>query len=145
MMRYLGVDLGTRRIGLALSDPTGLFAKPFGVVDVERASDPVEAVAQAAAANGAEAIVVGLPRHMNGEEGAGAARARAFALALQDRLHIPVTVVDERLTTVAAERVLIEGHMRRSERRRVVDATAAAILLQGHLDARRVRRENGQR
>lgn len=134
-MRYLGVDLGERRIGLALSDPTGFIAKPFGWIDVRKVADPVEAVVEVARAQGAEAVVVGLPRHMNGQEGTGALGARAFAQAVRERLGVETYLEDERLTTALAQRVLIERKMRRERRRQAIDQTAAAIILQGYLDA----------
>jgi putative Holliday junction resolvase len=136
-MRYLGVDLGERRIGLALSDPMGIVAKPLGVVDRARSRDAIQAVAETARERGVDAVVVGLPRHMNGGEGAGAEKARAFARALGETLGAEVHLQDERLSTVAAERVLIERRVRREKRRNMVDPTAAAIILQGYLDAHR--------
>lgn len=133
-MRYLGVDLGERRIGLALSDPTGCIAKPFGWIDVRKVPEPVQAVAEVARSQGVAAVVVGLPRHMNGQEGTGATGARAFAQAIRERLGLETYLEDERLTTALAQRVLIERKMRREKRRQAIDQTAAAIILQGYLD-----------
>lgn len=144
-MRYLGVDLGERRIGLALSDPTGLIAKPLGLIDTRKVSDPVKAVCELAKEREVEAVVVGLPRHMNGQEGTGAVQARAFARSVGEALGVQTYMEDERLSTVAAQRVLIERNIRREKRRLVVDQTAAALILQGFLDAHRESRSpNGQ-
>ncbi|HWS48070.1 MAG TPA: Holliday junction resolvase RuvX [Acidimicrobiia bacterium] len=136
--RALGVDLGSRRIGLALSDPSRTVATPHDVVI--RSGDPAadhRAILDAARAAGATTIVVGLPLSLDGRAGP-AARA---ALAEIEALHalagsgIDVVAYDERLTTVTAERALREARMRREARRRVVDKVAAAVMLQSWLDS----------
>ncbi|MCL6595239.1 MAG: Holliday junction resolvase RuvX [Firmicutes bacterium] len=142
-MRALGVDLGGRRIGLALSDPTGTVAQPWKAIAPKGGGDAVagaaQAVAETARALGVEVVVVGLPRHMNGQEGEGARVARAVAADLRERLGLRVELWDERLTTVAAERALREGGVSARRRREKVDKMAAALILQGFLDARRGR------
>lgn len=142
-MRILAVDMGERRVGLAVSDPTGTVAQPLSVAVLEEPDEILEVVAEAARRAGAEALVIGLPRHMNGEEGEGARRARALAAALTERLGVPVDLWDERLTTVAAHRALREGGVSGRRRRDKVDKMAAALILQGYLEARRGRTTTG--
>jgi len=139
-VRVLGVDMGERRVGLALSDPTATVAQPFDVLTLTPRTDVAEAVAEAGRRTGAEMVVVGLPRHMNGQEGEGARKARALAQDLRDRLSIRVEMWDERLTTVAAHRALREQGVSGRQRRDKVDKTAAALILQGYLDAQRMGR-----
>ena len=141
--RALGVDLGSRRIGLALSDPTGTVASPFDVLtrsgDETRDHDAIVAVAREA---GARTIVVGLPLSLSGAEGPAARSARAEVDQLRTRAEpvgIDVVLHDERLTTVTAERALQEARMRREARRRVVDKVAAAVMLQSWLERRSAR------
>lgn len=135
MGRVIGVDHGERRIGLAISDPDGVLASPLKTVDV-RDGDPVKAVAGVCAETGAERVVVGLPLHLDAREGASAEKARAFAEALRARTGVPVELWDERLTTVSAQKALIEGGVRRKRRKELVDGLAARIMLQHYLDSR---------
>lgn len=135
-MRVLGVDLGERRIGLALSDPTATVARPLTTVLIERdGTGGVDAIVDVARGHAVEMVVVGLPRHMNGDEGEGARHAREIAQTLAERLGVPVRMWDERLTTVAAHRLLREQGVSGRRRREKVDKTAAALILQGYLDA----------
>jgi putative pre-16S rRNA nuclease len=136
--RVLGVDLGSRRIGLALSDPTRTVASPASVLkrsgDLARDRDAIVAAARDADAG---TIVVGLPLSLSGRDGpaAKAARAEITALAELAEPHgITVVAHDERLTTVSAERSLAEAGVKRDARRDVVDKVAAAIMLQSWLD-----------
>jgi len=138
-VRILAVDTGERRIGLALSDPTETVAQPLVVVTLARPEDAAEVVAEAAGRYGAQAVVIGLPRHMNGQEGEGARQARALAATLAERLGLPVDLWDERLTTVIAQRALREAGVSGPRRRDKVDKMAAAVILQGYLEARRGR------
>lgn len=133
-MRRLGVDYGERRIGLAVSDDEGRMALPLETVE-HRGGGGIDVVARRARERAVEAIVVGLPLMMNGREGTSARRARAFGDALARRTGLPVVFWDERWTTAAAERSLSEAGIRGARRRRVVDQSAAALLLQSYLDA----------
>lgn len=129
-MRILGVDHGSKRIGLAISDETGTVALPVGYV-TGGAND----VVRVAAERGAGKIVVGVPRRLDGTESAQTEHARKFISALKQATALPVKGWDERLTTVQAERALIEGDVRRAERKEKRDQLAATILLQSYLDA----------
>jgi len=132
----LGIDLGTKRIGVALSDPTETLASPFSTVPHRSSREDVAHVAALCAEHHVTGIVVGWPRNMDGTLGPGARRAEAFAERLREVTGLPVSLWDERLSTVAAERALIELGARRGRRRDVRDRVAAALLLQAFLDAR---------
>lgn len=140
MGRVLGVDLGTKRIGLALSDPRGITASPLEVLgrSGDRGADHRAIVARAREAE-AERIVVGLPRSMSGALGPAARGAleEIDELRLVAGSDLPVETVDERLTTVIAQRALIEGNVKRARRKQVVDKVAAAVILQSYLDGPR--------
>lgn len=145
MTRVLAVDLGTARIGIALSDPTGAVAAPLEtVVHRERHKD-LAAVAALAKAHDVERIVVGWPRNMDGTSGPAATRTEAFAAALRQIVDVPVALWDERLSTAAAERTLRDAGVRRGRRRAVRDQVAAALILQAYLDSRsRTARSTGR-
>jgi putative Holliday junction resolvase len=124
-------------VGLALSDPTATIAQALATVPAEPAATLAARLAQIAKANEAARIVVGLPRRLDGTRGPEAMAAQALADAVRKASGLPVELVDERLTTVAAERSLIAAGVRREKRRLSVDRVAATLLLQGHLDRRR--------
>jgi putative Holliday junction resolvase len=131
----LALDLGSKRVGVAVSDATATLASPAATVersgDVERDRSRIAALVTDEAAG---LVLVGLPLNMDGSDGPAAAAARAEAEALGAVLGVPVVLVDERLTTVTADRVLLEQGLRAPERRRRVDRAAAAVLLQAWLD-----------
>ena len=136
-MRVLALDVGDRRVGLAVSDPTGLLASPFGAV--ARGPTDIEGIVQVADDNHATTIVVGLPLTLAGDSGAQAAKVRQFIRELRAVTDIPIVTVDERLSTVQARRLLADmGSGRRGTRDRGrIDASAAAVILQSYLDSRR--------
>lgn len=136
-MRVLAVDPGSRRIGLALSDPTGTIAQPLATFDAQPEDTLAERLAETAKRNEATRIVVGLPRLLDGSTGDAARSARALAEALRKASGLPVELVDERLTTAQAERSMIAGGVRRAKRRATIDQVAATLLLQSYLDGRR--------
>ena len=133
--RRLGIDVGSVRIGVALSDPDGMLATPLVTVprDVEGGTD-VAALAALVAEHDVVGVVVGLPRTLAGREGAAAEAARAFVAVLEPALPVPVELSDERLTTVVATRQLRESGRRGKRQRAVVDQVAAVGILQGWLD-----------
>ena len=139
-MRVLGVDLGSKRIGIAVSDITGTVASPLTVVhrSKSRRHDLLE-IARIATEEEVDVVVVGLPLSMSGEMGAAARAAAAEAERLATVVGVPVETHDERLTTVTAERALMEADLRAPERRKVVDKVAAAVMLQAWLDGRAAR------
>ena len=133
--RVLALDLGTVRVGLALSDPLGITAQPFGRIARSLLRRDLSPLREVVEAHGVAAILVGHPRLLSGEAGTRAQEAEAFARKLTAEVSIPVILWDERLTTVQANRALLEGGVKRSRRREVVDAAAATLLLQSWLDA----------
>jgi putative Holliday junction resolvase len=141
-VRALGIDLGSKRIGVALSDSDGALATPYEVVarssDRQRDHRRIAALAEEA---GAEIVVVGLPLGLDGSTGLAAPAALAEADELAAATGLPVEMWDERLTTVTADRQLMALDMGAAARRKVVDKVAASILLQAWLDHRRVRPE----
>jgi putative Holliday junction resolvase len=134
--RILGLDYGTRRIGVAVSDPLGLTAGPLEVLDAT-AGDLDDRLRNLAADLGVELIVVGLPVGLDGREGPAALDARRFADRVAAATGLPVEVYDERFSTVTAERVLLEAGLRRERRKQARDRVAAAVFLQAYLDGRR--------
>ncbi|WP_238445799.1 Holliday junction resolvase RuvX [Salsipaludibacter albus] len=139
--RLLGVDVGDVRVGLAVTDPGQVVATPLDTVP--GSTDPEEVADVVLAAIHDEqpvAVVVGYPRTMAGREGSAAQQCRVVAEEIASRSGLPVLLWDERLSTVEAERALLEGDVRRRRRRDVVDRVAASLILRGVLDARRLRR-----
>ena len=134
MTRVLGVDLGTVRVGLALSDADGVVAQPFDVI--ERQDAAFEITRRAGQLEVGE-IVVGIPYSLDGTLGAAAESAEAFAHALELSTGLPVSRWDERLSTVQAERAMRAGGKRAKKQRGHVDKVAAALVLQSFLDSRR--------
>jgi len=136
-MRYLCLDPGRRRIGLALSDETGLIATPLGVLQVRDQEQVFREVARLVQKHEAGRVIIGLPLRLNGQEGIESNRARSFAADLQMYLDVPIDFMDERLSSVEADRLLLEAGFKREKRRANIDATAAALILQAYLDAER--------
>ena len=124
-------------MGLALSDPTATIAQALTTLPAEPAATLAQRIVQVAKTNETSRFVVGLPRRLDGSHGPEAKAAQALADAIRKESGLPVEMVDERLTTVAAERSLIAGGMRREKRRLSVDRVAATLMLQAHLDRRR--------
>ena len=136
-MRILAIDPGSKRVGVALSDPTATIAQALTTVPAEPVDTLATRIADIARSNDAARIVVGLPRRLDGSHGPEAKAAQGLANAIRKESGLPVELVDERLTTVAAERSLIAGGVRRDKRRLSVDRVAATLMLQAHLDRRR--------
>ncbi len=138
MGRILGVDYGERRIGLALSDPTATIAQPLPTLQRRRGKrPPVAPVARLAAEHDVSAIVLGLPLTLDGDESDWTREVRGFGTALADRTGLPVAYVDERMTSLQAERAVRSlglTKQRREEKDRV-DAAAAVLILQAYLNS----------
>jgi putative Holliday junction resolvase len=135
--RVLAIDMGSRRVGLALSDESGVVAQPFRVVEAEPAATLVRRLADISTEVGAAELVVGLPRRLDGSLGPEAKQAQAIASELRAAAGLPVALVDERLSTAQADKAMIAGGRSRSQRRARIDAVAAALLLQDYLAMRR--------
>jgi putative Holliday junction resolvase len=132
--RVLGIDLGEVRVGVAISDDLGLLAHPLETIDASRC-DPYDRVEELAREKQVDAIIVGVPRNMDGSFGPAALKAREVIERLRERVSCRVIPWDERLTTVAAERALREAGRKAKEQRSVVDQVAAQILLQSWIDS----------
>lgn len=132
-MILMGLDVGERRIGVAVSDPLGKTAQPFATI--ERDDSIVDRVRGLLAETGAERLVLGLPLLMDGREGEQARRVREFARTLTGGLEVPIEFIDERLTTREAEAVLARGGIKRGRKKEASDRVAAALILRAYMDS----------
>jgi len=137
--RLMGLDIGDRRIGVALSDSLRIMAGALTVVERVTDDAALKQIIDLARENEAERIVVGMPRSLDGSLGKQAQAVQSFVDLLKRRTDIPVVTWDERLSTVAAERTMLEVGMKRDKRKKRRDSLAAAIILQGYLDRERSR------
>jgi len=133
-MRILALDYGTKRVGVAVSDELKIIAQPLEYIPAEPLTGLLARLQEIIREKEVESILIGLPRNMDGSYGPAALKVQEFALLLEDAVAIPIKMLDERLTTVQAQRFLIQGNVRRNKRKEKVDKTAAAILLQNYLD-----------
>lgn len=134
-MRTLGIDYGDRRVGLADSI-SGVIATGLYTFEHKSMREAIDVIAEEVRRGGADKIVVGLPRNMDGSEGERASKTRAFGRVLERVTQVPVEYFDERLSSVTAENVLIEGNVRREKRKSgLIDRLSAQIILQGYLDS----------
>jgi len=133
-MRILGLDIGSKRIGVAISDPLGITAQ--GVMTLERESDEADFEHLRAIVSEREVgeIVVGLPLNMNGSHGPQAKAATLFADAIKEKLNLPVKLWDERMSTSQVERIMIDGGASRAKRKKKIDKLAAQVILQSYLN-----------
>ena len=137
-MRILGLDYGTKTVGVAMSDPLLLTAQGVEIIRREHENKlrrTYARIEELCRENGVEKIVLGYPKNMNNTEGERCAKTGEFKEALERRTGLPVILWDERLTTVAADAAMIEGGLRRDERKEHVDKIAAVLILQGYLES----------
>lgn len=134
-MRILGLDHGTKRIGVALSDELKMIAQPLEFIPADPFPDFLERLKQILHEREVELILVGMPRNMDGSYGPAALKVQEFVAVLRDTVGVPVRTWDERLTSAQANRFLVAANVRRQDRKEKVDKTAAAILLQSYLDS----------
>ncbi len=134
-MRILALDHGTKRIGVALSDELKMIAQPFEFIEAEPFADFLVRLKELIRTKEVELILIGMPRNMDGSYGEAAAKVREFVTVLKETVTVPLRLWDERLTSTQANRLLIAGNVRRSDRKEKVDKMAAAILLQSYLDS----------
>lgn len=135
-MRIMGLDYGEKTIGVAVSDELGWTAQGIEVIRRTNMSSDIEALRNIMLTYHIHEIVIGLPKHMNGTIGERGEQCIAFAEQLKTHFKLPVHLWDERLTTVAAERTLLEADMSRKKRKQVVDKIAAVFILQGYMDSK---------
>jgi putative Holliday junction resolvase len=134
-MRVLGIDFGSKRVGLAISDETGFLASPIGYVPGEAIAKVCASILEVVRERSVTEIVVGVPLKLDGKQSEQTQRTLQFIAALKEATTVPVKKWDERLTSVQANRILIEGNVRRKDRKEKVDQLAAQIMLQSYLDA----------
>ena len=135
-MRWMALDHGTKNIGIAFSDELEILASPFAVWP-NQGEATLARLARLALEEGAQALVVGLPRHKDGAESATAGLARAFGEALRDRTGLPLVFWDEHLTSAEADRLLAQRGVKAKDRKARLDAAAAAVILQDLMETRR--------
>ena len=143
-MRYMGLDFGTKTVGVAISDETGLIAQPLCTVTRQRVTKLRRTYAELerlAAEHEVGLIVVGLPKHLSGSEGERSVATRQFAMTVKRRTGIPIVLWDERLTTVEADRILDATGVAESARKEYIDKMAAAIILQSYMDHQKAKLE----
>ena len=136
MMKILGLDLGSKTIGVAISDDLFLTAQVLTSIQRTTLEKDLTVIVDLVEQYGVEEIVVGMPINMDGSAGESARRAEVFIEKLRETFSFKIIPWDERLSTVAAERILLEGDLSRKKRRKVIDRLSAAIILQGYLDSR---------
>ena len=132
----MGLDLGSKTIGVALSDPLTITAQSLTSIHRTSLAKDLEAILRLVEAHQVEELVIGLPINMDGSRGGAVDKVETFIEHLNALLTLKIIRWDERLSTVAAERILLEGDLSRAKRRKVIDRLSAAIILQGYLDSR---------
>lgn len=136
-MRILGLDYGSKRIGVAVSDELEIIAQGLATITRKNQKNDLDEIAKVIRTYSAEKIIIGYPIKLDGSEGIQCEKVSRFAKLLEAKLRIPVIKWDETLTTKEAEDILIQAHVRREKRKRVVDKIAATLILQGYLDNRK--------
>ncbi|MGY8652436.1 MAG: Holliday junction resolvase RuvX [Verrucomicrobiia bacterium] len=134
-MRIMGIDYGTKRMGIALSDELMMIAQPFEFILAKPIESFLDRLKEIIRDKEVERIVIGMPLHMNGSHGLAAEKVDALIKKLKETVDLPITTWDERLSSVEANRILIAGNVSRKKRKEKVDKTAAAIILQSYLDS----------
>lgn len=132
-MRILGIDYGEKRIGVALSDPLGITAQGLTTIERTQIKEDLQKILNIIQEKGVEEVVVGLPKHMNNTLGDKAHAVLAFVELLKKHIHIPINTIDERLSTVRANKAMLEGDLSRKKRKERIDMIAAQLILQNYL------------
>ena len=133
-MRILGLDMGSKTIGVALSDPLGWTAQGITTIRRSKKEQDLEEVHKICKEYNVETIVIGLPKNMNGTIGEAGEKALEFAELLKEKTELPIEMWDERLTTVSANRAMLEADLSRKKRKQVIDGVSAVVILQSFLD-----------
>ncbi|HWI50344.1 MAG TPA: Holliday junction resolvase RuvX [Rummeliibacillus sp.] len=139
-MRIMGLDVGSKTVGVAVSDALGWTAQGIETVKIDEENEEfgIERIRELVQQYGVTEFVVGFPKNMNNTIGPRGEASKAYGKLLEDTFSMPVTLWDERLTTMAAERLLIEADVRRKNRKKVIDKMAAVMILQGFLDRKQL-------
>ncbi|SFA94939.1 MULTISPECIES: Holliday junction resolvase RuvX [unclassified Bacillus (in: firmicutes)] len=137
-MRIMGLDVGSKTVGIAISDELGWTAQGLKTLKIneDRNVFGFDEIGEIIKEYGVESVVVGYPKNMNGSIGPRGEASKRFASELEERFQVPAILWDERLTTMAAERVLLEADVSRAKRKKVIDKMAAVFILQGYLDSK---------
>lgn len=135
-MRIMGLDVGDRTIGVAVSDDLGWTAQGVEVIRRKSLEHDLSRLEELVKSHNVEKILVGMPRNMNGTYGPRAELTKQFIEILGERIHLPIVTWDERLSTVSAERALIQADVSRAKRKGVIDKVAAVVILQAYLDSK---------
>jgi putative Holliday junction resolvase len=142
-MKVLGLDIGEKRIGIAISDELGYTAQGMRILTRSNADDGIEAITEIIKETEASEVVVGLPKNMDGSLGEAAQKILSFVTKMEESISVPVILWDERWTTAEAIRLLVDADVSRTKRRKVVDKLAAVLILQGYLDSLEHRQGGG--
>lgn len=134
-MRILGLDIGEKTIGVAVSDPLGFTAQGITTIQRQSKKKDVDELKKICEEYNVDTIVAGLPKNMNGTLGPSGEKILNFCDFIKENLNIPIKMWDERLTTVAAHRAMLEADLSRAKRKKIVDKVAATYILQGYLDS----------
>ncbi|QGU95289.1 Holliday junction resolvase RuvX [Clostridium bovifaecis] len=134
-MRILGLDVGDKTIGVAVSDPLGLTAQGITTINRKNIDADIIELSRICTEYSVETIICGLPKNMNGTVGEQGEKVLQFCDILKDKINIPIKMWDERLTTAAAQRAMLEANLSRAKRKKIVDKIAATYILQGYLDS----------
>lgn len=134
-MRILGLDIGDRTIGVAVSDPLGFTAQGITTIRRKSPEKDLEEIKKICTEYRVESIVAGLPKNMNGTLGPQSEKVKSFCDLIEKEINLPINMWDERLTTVAAHRAMLEADLSRAKRKKIVDKMAAIYILQGYLDS----------
>lgn len=134
-MRILGLDVGDKTIGVAVSDPLGLTAQGITTINRKNENSDLQELNKICVDYNVETIICGLPKNMNGTVGEQGEKVLQFCEILKSKIDIPIKMWDERLTTAAAHRAMLEANLSRSKRKKIVDKMAATYILQGYLDS----------
>lgn len=134
-MRVLGLDVGEKTIGVAVSDPLGLTAQGIKTIERKGKKSDIEELKKICSDYTVDTIVVGLPKNMNGTIGPQGEKIINFSEFIKDNINVPIKLWDERLTTVAAHKAMLEADLSRAKRKKLVDKVAATYILQGYLDS----------
>jgi putative holliday junction resolvase len=137
-MRIMGLDVGSKTVGIAISDELGWTAQGLKTlkIDEEKNKFGFDEIGQLIKEYGISQVVIGLPKNMNGTIGPRGEASKRYAEEIENQFEVPTTLWDERLTTMAAERVLLEADVSRKKRKKVIDKMAASMILQGYLDSK---------
>lgn len=136
-MRYLGLDFGTKTLGLAISDKMGILSSPFKVLRYNDVNELIDELIEIIKEEEVDELVLGLPKNMNNSLGFASERSLNFKELLESKINIKIHLVDERLSTVEAEKYLISTDTKRNKRKKVIDAYAASIILDTYLKSRK--------